>query len=110
MADFYAPLWKFNFAKLIVVDVTDDYRLMQPPLPCDFYPVVKELWMPRQILDQKLVDDDLVQGYLYDWHETPKEEGGYWYVGVVDEKLIDLFMHKDLSRCPRTGQLSLPGL
>jgi hypothetical protein len=28
-----------------------------------------------------------VTGYLYDWHECPMHEDGYWYVGVVLEEL-----------------------
>lgn len=76
-----------NLVKVIVVDVTDDYTLMQPPMPSDFYPVIQEIWMPRHGLDRQLPKVDFVNGYLYDWHETPLREDGSWYVGVVSEAL-----------------------
>ncbi len=87
MAQLAGCLWKLNLVKVIVVDVTDDYRLMQPPMPSDFYPVLSEVWLPRHKLDVKLPGADLVNGYLYDWHESPPRDGGHWYVGVVDQKL-----------------------
>jgi hypothetical protein len=80
-------LWEYNLARVIVVDVSDDYRLMQPPLPSDFYPVLKEIWLPRHLLSRSFPREDLVPGFLYDWHETPEHELGSWYVGVVDETL-----------------------
>lgn len=88
MAELLGNLWEFNLCKIIVVDVTDDYRLMQPPMPSDFYPVLQEVWLPRHNLSQSLPDNSLVAGYLYDWHETPEKEGGHWYVGVVQEELL----------------------
>jgi hypothetical protein len=89
MAELWGNLWEYNLAKVIVVDVTDDYRLMQPPMPSDFYPVLKEMWLPRHCLQQSLPHAALVNGYLYDWHETPLSEGDSWYVGVVDQVLAD---------------------
>jgi hypothetical protein len=88
MAEIAGNLWEFNFAKVIIVDVTDDYRLMQPPLPSDFYPVLMEIWLPTHNLVERLSDDDLVQGYLYDWHERPPALDGKWYVGVVRQDLM----------------------
>jgi len=87
MAQLAGCLWKLNLVKIIVVDVTDDYTLMQPPMPSDFYPVISEVWLPRYKLDSVLPKTDLVSGYLYDWHETPLKEDGNWYVGVVNEAL-----------------------
>ena len=87
MAQLAGCLWKLNLVKVIVVDVTDDYRLMQPPMPSDFYPVLEEIWLPRHRLDSKLPAWDLIAGYLYDWHETPLQHDGNWYVGVVDQTL-----------------------
>lgn len=87
MADMCGSLWEYNLTRVIVVDVSDDYRLMQPPMPSDFYPVLKEAWLPRHNLSTSLPIVSLVQGYLYDWHETAEEEGGSWYVGVVAEEL-----------------------
>ena len=87
MADLAGRLSDYNLAKLIVVDVSDDYRLMQAPLPSSFYPVLKEVWLPRHSLDRDLATANLVQGYLYDWHEMPESTVNVWYVGVVAENL-----------------------
>jgi hypothetical protein len=89
MATLDGPLWMHNLAKVVVVDVTDDYRLMQPPLPSDFYPVLKETYMPRYKLIDRLPGENLVNGYLYDWHESPVQEDDIWYVGVVLEELAN---------------------
>lgn len=89
MAEIVGNLWELNLAKIIIVDVTDDYRLMQPPLPSDFYPVLKEIWLPAHRLAEKLAAANLVEGYLYDWHERPDGEIGKWYVGVVNEELMN---------------------
>ena len=87
MAEIFGNLWEYNFCRVIVVDVSDDYKLMQPPMPSDYYPVLREVLMPRFQLSKKLSHESLVNGYLYDWHETPELECGYWYVGVVEEQL-----------------------
>jgi hypothetical protein len=79
-------LWAYNLARVIVVDVSDDYVLMQPPMPSDFYPVLSEVWLPRFKLQQSLAKTNFLDGYLYDWHESPTDEYGSWYVGVVLEK------------------------
>jgi hypothetical protein len=89
MAEIAGNLWELNFAKITIVDVTDDYRLMQPPLPSDFYPVLKEIWLPRHRLAEKLAASELLEGYLYDWHERPEMEGGQWFVGVVHADLLE---------------------
>ncbi len=81
-------LWAFNMARVVVVDVSDDYRFMQPPLPNDWYPVLRELWVPTMDLDRRLSSLDLVEGYLYDWHQSPEDVGRPWYVGVVDTALL----------------------
>jgi hypothetical protein len=88
MAELAGNLWDFNFAKLVVIDVTDDYRLMQPPLPSACYPVLAEIWVPRHGLLHALPDSTLVEGYLYDWHESPEGDSGSWYVGVVHHELL----------------------
>jgi hypothetical protein len=87
MAETFGNLWEYNFCRVIIIDVSDDYRLMQPPMPSDYYPVLKETWLPRFQLSKKLPHESLVNGYLYDWHETPDVECGSWYVGVVEETL-----------------------
>lgn len=87
MAVLFGNLWEFNLAKVVIVDVTDDYKLMQPPMPSDFYPVLREIWLPRHKLGNALPGSTLVQGYLYDWHETPNTQDEPWYVGVVMEDL-----------------------
>lgn len=86
-------LWEFNFARVRIVDVSDDYRFMQPPMPSDFYPVLEELWLPAHDLDRLLAKDDLLQGYLYDWHECPLDGLGEWTVGVVSAQLASELMH-----------------
>ena len=83
MASIGGNLWQFNLAKVVVVDVTDDYALMQPPMPSDFYPVLTETYLPRYGLHRALPREALVQGYLYDWHESPLNVQDCWYVGVV---------------------------
>ncbi|HEY3779801.1 MAG TPA: hypothetical protein VGL56_01865 [Fimbriimonadaceae bacterium] len=88
MAELHGRLWEFNLARVVIVDVTDDYRLMQPPMPSDFYPVIGELWLPTYNLAARLASSDLVGGYLYDWHERPENERGFWYVGVVQEEVM----------------------
>lgn len=87
MADLVGNLWEWNLTRVVVVDVSDDYRYMLDPMPGEFYPVVEELWLPTHGLERKLQSDELVLGYLYDWHESPIEERGSWYVGVVSQEL-----------------------
>ncbi len=87
MAQLAGSLWKLNLVRVVVVDVTDDYTLMQPPMPSTFYPVLEEVWLPRHNLTKYLAKDDLVSGYLYDWHEMAMTDDGSWYVGVVSASL-----------------------
>jgi hypothetical protein len=87
VAELFGDLWRYNVARVVVVDVSDDYRLMQPPMPSDFYPVLQEQWMPLHNLSQNLACWPLVQGYLYDWHEVGDGDDPSWYVGVVAEDL-----------------------
>jgi hypothetical protein len=89
MAELGAPLWQYNFVKVIVVDVSDDYALMQPPMPSDFYPVLCETLLPVHNLSMRLEQSDLVPGFLYDWHEGPEGQDTSWYVGVVREDLAE---------------------
>jgi hypothetical protein len=60
---------------------------MAEPMPAFFYPVLEEIWLPRHKLDNYLKGRDLLDGYLYDWHECPLEEEGSWYVAVVNRDL-----------------------
>ncbi|MCC6403658.1 MAG: hypothetical protein IT207_06570 [Fimbriimonadaceae bacterium] len=88
MAMMSSELYQLNIAKIVVIDVTDDYRLlMDPPLPNDWYPVLKELCVPAYDLERWLHEGTLVEGYLYDWHSGPSDEDGPYYVGVVDQGL-----------------------
>lgn len=89
MDGIFGNLWEYNLCRVVIIDVSDDYRLMQPPMPSDFYPVLREVWLPRYLLAEKLPQESLVNGYLYDWHESPEGEGGMWYVGVVLQELAD---------------------
>jgi hypothetical protein len=89
MARIAGNLWEYNLSRIVVVDVTDDYRLAQPPLPSDLYPVIRELRVPTYSLPRSLARMSLADGYLYDWHERPLSDGGDWYVGVVDPRAFD---------------------
>jgi hypothetical protein len=97
MAEIYGNLWEHNLARVVVVDVSDDYLLMQPPLPSDFYPVLKETYMPKYRLIDRLPAEELVAGYLYDWHESPENDQDVWYVGVVLETLANELISSTLS-------------
>lgn len=88
MAMLDGNLWEHNMALVVVVDVTDDYRLMKPPLPTECYPVLAEVWVPRFRLSDNIATVDLVDGYLYDWHESPKSEQGTWFIGVVAREFL----------------------
>lgn len=88
MAILDGNLWEHNMAKVVVIDVTDDYCLMKPPLPSECYPVLTEIWVPVQGIRRRLADTTFVEGYLYDWHETPDNESGTWYVGVVNRSMV----------------------
>lgn len=85
-------LWQHNFAKLVVLDVSDDYELMQPPLPHVCYPVLAEMWLPRYKLVDRLPETPLVEGYLYDWHESADDEKEEWFVGVVRQEMVQRFL------------------
>ncbi len=87
MAELAGNLWEWNLTKVVVVDVTDDYKLMLGPMPSEFYPVLEERYVPTLELDRQIRSHAWVDGYLYDWHETPSEDRGPWYVGVVDAAL-----------------------
>jgi len=89
MGNICGNLWEYNLCRIVIIDVSDDYRLMQPPMPSDFYPVLREMWMPRYQLAEKLPAEPLAEGYLYDWHESPCGEGGLWYVAVVQADLAE---------------------
>lgn len=88
MAILDGALWEYNLCKIVIVDVSDDYRLMQPPMPASFYPVLSERWLPNYNLQSRLPKESFVEGYLYDWHELPNQDHGAWVVGVVDSELF----------------------
>ena len=84
MATMDGELWRYNLRRVVVVDVTDDYLVTQPPLPTECYPVLAEVWVPALHLPGKVSDLRLVEGYLYDWHQTPSDDTQPWVVGVVN--------------------------
>jgi hypothetical protein len=90
MATLDGPLWEYNLIRVVFLDVSDDYRLMQPPMRSDCYPVLQEAWLPRHRLMDRLSNDEILAGYLYDWHEPDDAAGGLWYVGVVREDLLSI--------------------
>jgi len=83
MDEIEGSLWEFNLAKIVIVDVTDDYALMRAPMPTYCYPVVAEVWLPKHRLVDRLPTEPLVDGFLYDWHQKPRSETSDWIVGVV---------------------------
>lgn len=86
-AELAGSLWEYNLVKVVVIDVTDDYRLMQPPLPNECYPVLAELLLPAYGLKRRLPGQELVAEYMYDWHQAAEQEVDQWYVGVVHKEL-----------------------
>ena len=86
MATLDGNLWEHNLTLVRVVDVSDDYRLFQPPMPSDCYPVIEEAWLPTFDLSRRLPDRKLVEGFLYDWHEAGCGDEA-WIVGVVAAEL-----------------------
>lgn len=88
MAVIEGNLWDYNMAKVVVVDVSDDYRLMVPPLPTECYPILREVWVPQYLIQTRVADVKFVDGYLYDWHQRPPSDDGIWYVGVVDSSIL----------------------
>jgi hypothetical protein len=92
VAEIEANLWRYNLAKVVVVDVTDDYECMQPPLPSDLYPVLQETYLPTHRLRDSLPRLELLPGYLYDWHESPASEEDPWVVAVVREDAVMRFI------------------
>jgi hypothetical protein len=82
------PLWQYNLAKVVVVDVTDDYELMQPAMPGHCYPVLYETYIPLFSLKQDVANALSTDRFLYDWHEQPTDGFGEWYVGVVEKSRV----------------------
>jgi len=83
-------LWEFNLTKVIVVDVTLDYHTLQPPLSSSAYPVLAEIWVPTYRLGSKLSAQRWIEGFLYDWHESPALSSEPWYIGVVKANAMPL--------------------
>jgi len=84
-------LWRYNLVRVTFVDVTEDCTTFQDPLPSAFYPVVREVWLPRYGLLRAVAARHCLSGYIYDWHEAPEDESvpePHWYVGVVSEKFL----------------------
>lgn len=89
MANLDGDLWRYNIARVTLVDVSEDYQSFLGPMPSDFYPVLKEVISPKYKLMERLLNQEFVGGYCYDWHEAPDGDGEqHWYVGVVNENLI----------------------
>ena len=86
MARIEGNLWEYNFAKVVLLDVSSDYELMQTPMPTECYPVLEERWMMRESVKDSMPKDDFVPGYLYDWHEVGSIDAEI-FVGVVRRDL-----------------------
>lgn len=93
MADIVGELWRHNLTKIIVVDVSEDYELMQPPLPSECYPVLRETYLPSYKLSRKLPEQTLVEGFLYDWHDMVPNHDEPCFVGVVRQEMVDRFLN-----------------
>lgn len=81
-------LWVHNLAHVVLVDVTDDYKLKRRPQPVDCYPILGEMWLPTVVMPQRLAKGSLIENYLYDWHESPEAGEATWYVGVVHRSTL----------------------
>lgn len=81
-------LWDYNLARVRIVDVSEDYLLMREPMPAEFYPVLKEVWVPHVCMPGQLAEAGLLPNYLYDWHQSPEGAFGVWYVGVVERGVL----------------------
>ncbi len=88
MARLSGNLWDYNFCKVVVVDVSRDYPACSLPAPSQFYPVLREVWLPRYRLTDHFVSSALVDGFLYDWHEGTPVTDEPWYVGVVKDSVV----------------------
>lgn len=90
MAKLGSDLLGLNFARVVFVDVTDDVRLGQDPMPVDCYPVLGVLSLPWFTVES-LVPSGLVDlGYYYQWHLEPANYGEEWYVGMVKIDALNL--------------------
>lgn len=87
MAKAEPTLWEYNFARLVILDVSSDYELMAEPMPPMCYPVLQERWVHKSQLPDLLPQDEPLSGYLYDWHESNEVDENAWYVGVVRQEL-----------------------
>lgn len=87
MATIEGNLWELNFTRVYVIDVSDDYELMRDPLPAVCYPVLAEKWVPKEQLTRTLPNQQLVSGYLYDWHQRTELDQSAFYVAVVRQDL-----------------------
>lgn len=86
-------LWSYNLARVILVDVTDDYRLSQDPLPLDCYPVLEEQFRPVYQLEEQLIGPDILPGFAYDWHVRPTDFSEPWFVAVVQREFMAAAAH-----------------
>ena len=92
MATIDSNLWEFNFTRIVILDVSSDYELMCEPMPPNCYPVLNERWVHKSRLPDILPQDDLMAGYLYDWHEDSEREENAWYVGMVRQELAQTLL------------------
>ena len=94
MADIESNLWEYNFTRVVILDVSSDYELMCEPMPPNCYPILTERWIHKSQLPKILPQDDLLVGYLYDWHEDSEREENAWYVGMVRQELATDLLSK----------------
>ena len=87
MATVEPNLWEYNFTRIVILDVSSDYELMCEPMPPNCYPILNEIWVHKTRLPALLPQDDLMVGYLYDWHEDSERDENAWYVGMVRQEL-----------------------
>lgn len=87
-------LWKYNFAEVTFVDVTDLYerrRYGLPEVPYDFHLVVSTGLVPVYRL-AKGISGLEPEGYCYDWHSEPERTGEAWVVHVVKKDRLREFI------------------
>jgi hypothetical protein len=92
VATLLGDLWQYNLIQVIVVDVTQDYQTGATEnfdlLPAAFYPELYRRMLPAYRLGQMIEVEFSDEAFSYDWHETPVDPHGPWYVGVVQRERV----------------------
>jgi hypothetical protein len=71
------------------VDVTDDLRFNQQPMPSDCYPILASFSVPWFAINSMFPNGINIPGFAYEWHQEPESLDDNWYVGVVDTRAAE---------------------